>query len=265
MTEMDILVCVKRVPETAEAELLPDRSGRALDTTDLAWEMNEWDRVAVEAAVRWKEEHDARITVLTVGDEEDEEVLRRALAMGCDQALRLWDPAFAGADAWRTARILAAAIRGRPHDLVLTGAVSGDWNQGLTGPFLAALLDLPWVTLATGLRPAEGGLEVRHEVEDGLEREVLLPLPALVTVQTGLAEPRYVSIRGIRRVAGVEIPVLDAAALGLEEAATGAAATRLLLEELRQPATGGGAEILEGRPEEVVAALADRLHEHGAL
>ncbi len=262
---MDILVCVKRVPETAEAELVPARDGRSLDEADLAWEMNEWDRVAVEAAVRLQEEHGARVTALTVGGEEDEEVLRRALAMGCDEALRLWDPAFAGADAWRTARILAAAMAARPHDLVLTGAVSADWNQGQTGGFLAALLDLPMVALATGLELAEGGLRVRHEVEDGLERVVSLPLPALVTVQTGLAEPRYVSIRGIRRVAGIEIPVRDAAALGLAPEEAGPGNERVALEELLLPPQGGGAEILEGRPEEVVEALVQKLHEHGAL
>lgn len=262
---MDIIVCVKRVPDTSEGEVVIDRARRGIEPGDLAWGINEWDDFAIEAAVRLKEAHGGSVTAVTVGGEDDEEVLRRALAMGCDQALRLADPAFAGADAWGLATILHRALRDRPCDLLLCGAVSGDEGRGQVGAFLAALLDLPLVALATELEIDGGVARVRHEVGGGLERRVELPLPAAITAQSGLNEPRYVSIRGIRKVAEVQIPVLDAAALGLAPEATGAAAARVRVEELFQPPRGAGAEILAGSDEEVVAALVERLKEHGGL
>lgn len=262
---MEIVVCVKRVPDMSEAEPVIDPSGRAIATAGLAWGINEWDNCAVEAALRLKEAHGGRVTALTVGGEEDEEVLRRALAMGCDAAARLDDPAFAGSDAWCVATVLARAIVLQSFDLVLCGAVSSDENRGQVGGFLAAILDVPLVALATELVVRGRTARVRHEVEGGLERIVEVELPALVTVQTGLAEPRYVSVRGIQRAASAEIPILGAAALGLGASEVGAAAARVRTEGLSLPPRGAGAEILGGSSEEAVAALLDRLHAHGAL
>jgi electron transfer flavoprotein beta subunit len=262
---MNVIVCVKRVPDLAEAEVQIDRSGRAIRTDDLEWGINEWDNYAVEAAVRLKEAHGGKVTALTVGGDDDEEVLRRALAMGADQALRLADPAFADSDALGLATVLAHACRRQPFDLVLTGAVSADDGRGHVGGMLAALLDLPHVALATALEVSDGKARVRHEVEGGLERLVALDLPALVTVQTGINEPRYVSIRGIRKVAQVAIPVLGAAELGIDPATVGAAAARVVTEELSLPPRGQGAEMLEGSHDEVVAALVERLRERGVI
>ncbi|MBD3162479.1 MAG: electron transfer flavoprotein subunit beta, partial [Candidatus Eisenbacteria bacterium] len=122
---MDIIVCVKRVPDVSEMEIEVDRSGRAIETDDLVYEINEWDNFAVEEAVRLKEEHGGTVTAITIGAEDDEEVLRRALAMGADTALLLSDPAFSPSDPFAVATVLAAAIRARSYDLVLTGAISG--------------------------------------------------------------------------------------------------------------------------------------------
>jgi electron transfer flavoprotein beta subunit len=257
---MDIVVCVKRVPDLAEAELEIDGRSKRLDVSDLDQGINEWDNFAVEAAVQLKEAHGGKVTAVTVGDEEAEEVLRRALAMGADEALHLCDPAFEDADPWVVASALAKALAGRPCDLVLCGAISADGTSGHVGGMLAALLDVPQVALATHLEVAGGKALVRHEVEGGLEREVELDLPALVTVQTGINEPRYVSIRGIRKVADVEIPVSSAADLGLESPEG-----RVAVEEMSLPPTGEGAEILEGGTDEVVAKLIERLREKGGL
>ncbi len=259
---MDIVVCIKRVPDVAEADVEIESSGLRIDDSDLSWGMNEWDTFAVEEALRLKEAHGGSVTALTVGGEDDEEVLRRALAMGADQALHLQDDAFAGADPLGVAKILAAAIGKRPYDLVLTGAVSGDTGSAQLGGMLAALLDVPQVALATRTAFADGKLEVQHEVEGGLERVVELDLPAVVTVQTGINQPRYVSIRGIRKVASVEIPVEGAAELGL---AAGALAAQVTLKELFLPPTGDGAEILEGNTDEVVEKLVERLRERGGI
>jgi len=187
---MDVLVCVKRVPDVAEAEIEIARDGKAIDESDLSHGTNEWDDYAVEAAVSLKEQHGGSVTALTVGDEDAEEVLRRALAMGADEGVRLDDPLFAAADAQGVATILRHAIAQRPYDLILTGAVSSDAGGGLVGASLAAGLGIPHVSLATSLEVEGTSATVRHEAEGGLERIVTVDLPAVVTVQTGINEPR---------------------------------------------------------------------------
>jgi len=256
---MDIVVCIKRVPNLSEAELAIDRRSQRLDVSDLEADINEWDNFAVEAAVRLKEAQGGKVTAITVGDEQAEDVLRRALAMGADEALHLCDEAFVEADPWLVANALHKALQGRRFDLVLCGAISSDGTSGHVGGMLAALLDLPQVALATQLEVSGRKALVRHEVEGGLEREVELDLPALVTVQTGINEPRYVSVRGIRKVAEVEIPVRSAAELGL------AAERRVTLEEQSLPPAGAGAELLEGDTQEVALKLVEKLRERGVL
>ncbi len=256
---MEIYVCIKRVADTSEVEIEVDRSGLALEEDDFSWDINEWDNFAVEAAVQLKEKHGGQVTAVTVGGEDDEEVLRRALAMGCDQAIHLCDEALEATDAWGIARALVAAIDGKEVDLLLFGAVSADRSQAQIGGLVAGLMNLPLVSLATALEVADGQATVRHEVENGMERVVQVDLPAVVTVQTGINEPRYVSIRGIRKVASMDIPVQSAADLGVE------LEPRVQLEELFLPEQGDGAQILEGDDEEVIDRLVDLLQEKGGL
>lgn len=262
---MEIIVCIRRVPDLSEADIEIGRDGVSLNDDDLDYDVNEWDNYAIEAAIRLKEEHGGRVTAMTVGDEDSEDVLRRALAMGADEAVHLMDDAFEGSDALGIATILQRAIVGRPYDLVLTGAVSGDEARGHVGPMLAALLDIPVVALATELSAEGGAVTVRHEVEGGLERITRVDLPALVTAQTGLNEPRYVSIRGIRKVSGLEIPVREARDLELDGSQVGAAASAVTVEELFLPPRGGGAEMLEGSEEAVIQKLVERLQQEGAF
>ena len=262
---MEIIVCIRRVPDLSEAEIEIGRDGVSLNDDDLDYDVNEWDSFAIEAAVQLKEEHGGRVTAMTVGDEESEDVLRRALAMGADEAVHLMDDGFDGSDALGTATILQRAIAGRPFDLVLTGAISADEARGHVGPMLAALLDIPMVALATELSVEGGTATIRHEVEGGLERITRMDLPALVTCQTGLNEPRYVSIRGIRKVSGMEIPVRDAGDLDLDSSRVGRAAAAVTVEELFLPPRGEGAEMLEGSEETVVEKLVERLQREGAF
>ena len=262
---MEIIVCIKRVPDLSEAEIEIGRDGVSLADDDLDYDVNEWDNFAIEAAVQLKEEHGGRVTAMTVGDEESEDVLRRALAMGTDEAVHLVDDAFDGSDALGTATILQRAIADRPYDLILTGAISGDEARGHVGPMLAALLDIPMVALATELSVDGGTATIRHEVEGGLERITRMVLPALVTCQTGLNEPRYVSIRGIRKVSGMEIPVLEAGDLDLDGSQVGVAGSAVAVEEIFLPPRGEGAEMLEGSEEAVVEKLVERLQREGAF
>lgn len=258
---MDIIVCIKRVPDLSEAELEIAADGRGLDTDDLDFDINEWDDFAVEAAVQLKEQHGGKVTAITVGDEDAEEVLRRALAMGADDAILVDDAALTDADPFAIARALHAVIQGLPHDVVLCGAISSDGTSGHVGGMLAALLDVPQVALATGIAVEGGKARVRHEVEGGMEREVELDLPCLVTAQSGLNEPRYVSIRGIRKVADVEIAARSAADLGLAEPD----ARRVRTTGMALPPAGKGAEILEGKVDDAVRTLVTRLREKGGL
>lgn len=262
---MNIAVCIKRVPDLSDAEIEIDSDGRSLDEDDLDFDINEWDDYAIEEAVLLKEKHGGKVTAITVGDEDAEEVLRRALAMGADEALHLEDDAFEGSDPYAVAQALAGAIKGKGFDLVLCGAISSDGSNAHTGGMLAALLDLPQVSLVTGIEIDGSRAEVRHEVEGGLERVVEVQIPALFTVQSGINEPRYVSIRGIRKVSGVEIPTCDADGLGLDEDQVGSAGSRVVTEELIMPPTGGGAEILEGDVRSTATRLVEMIREKGAL
>lgn len=262
---MDIIVCVKRVPDVAEAEVDIDSSGRGIQLGSLGYVINEWDNFAVEAAVSLVEAHGGKVTAITVGGENDEEVLRRALAMGADEAIHLVDPTFEGSDSFGIATILNKAIAEIPYDLVLTGAVSGDVGGGRVGPMLAAMAGIPHVCLATELTVEGGIARVRHEVEGGLERVVELDLPALVTVQTGMNEPRYVSVLGIRKAGRKPLRPAGAADIGIAADSVGPSGARVTVEEMFLPPKGEAAEILTGEDEDKVAALVERLRQQGGI
>ena len=239
---MDIVVCVKNVPFTQEADLVLDSSGKDVRRDNLVYVINEWDNYAVEEAIRIKEQRGGTVTAVTLGPEEDEEVLRRSLAMGADRAVRI-EPGDMRPDAAVTAALLAAAVRSAPYDLVLTGVQADDLNHGIVGPLLAEHLGLPHATVVNGLELDGGAAQVSVELEGGQEESSSIPLPALLSIQTGINEPRYVSIMGIRKAAKVEIDVIPAASLGLPAADL---VPDLVVEEMYPPPEGGAAEMIEG-------------------
>lgn len=265
---MNILVCVKNVPETAEAELEIADSGDAIETDELVFAINEWDNYAVEEAVRLKEAQGGTITVLSLGDEESKGVLRRALAMGCDEAIHINDDAFEGSDPSTVAKALAKAIEESELelDLILAGAQSADEGYGQTGVLLAQQLGLPHATLAVGIEVSDGGtIVVKRELEANTLEKVELPLPALVTVQSGINQPRYVSIMGIRKVRSKTIEEKEADDLGLDEDDLGAEAAIWSSRVMSLPPTGGEAEILEGSIDAICARTAQIIREKGGL
>lgn len=261
---MEILVLVKQVPETAEADLEINGDGSDLEREDLVFTINEWDNYAVEEAVRLKEEHGGRVTAITIGDEEAEDVLRRGLAMGCDEAIHLNDEAFLGSDPAGLARSLAAAIAGRAFDLILSGVQSADQGQGQTGVLLAQLLGLPYASMAIALKIKDGRLLVTRELEANTQEEVELPLPALVSVQSGINQPRYVSIMGIRKVRSIAIGARDVDGLGLA-GRVGAGASAVAARSLALPEAGAGAEIITGSLEAICQRAAGIIREKGGL
>ncbi len=262
---MNIIVCVKRVPDTAEADITIDKSGKDIDKSGLAFDLNEWDSYAIEEAILLKEKYGGTVTVLTVGGEDFNETLRKCLAMGADEAIRLSDPAFSESDGFATAKILSEAIRKIPYDLILTGTQAEDDGYGQVGGVIAQLLGIPHVSIVTRIEVQEKNLKVHRELEGGLEEVLEVVPPALLTIQTGINEPRYVSIMGIRKVAKKEIKTLGTAELNLRPEEVGLSGSDIKLERVFLPPTGEGAEILEGKPEEISIKVFNILKDKGGL
>jgi len=259
---MEILVCVTRVPDTAENEIEVNRDGTDIERDALVYSINEADNYAVEEAIQIKERVGGSVTVVTVGDEESEEVLRREMAMGADRGILLQDDAFAETDGRGIASILKAEIEKGKYDLILTGAQS-EAGAGEVGGMLAAMLDVPYASLVNSIEVVDDGtLKVGREVEGGNTELNRVSLPCVLSIQTGINEPRYVGIRGIRQVASVEIPVHGTGDLGVE---TGAIAPLVQRLDYFVPPFGEGAEILEGSTDEIIDKLVEILKAKGGL
>lgn len=261
---MEILVCVKRVPDSAENEISVAPDGSDIRRDDLTYSVNEWDNYAVEEAIQIAEREGGNVTVVSVGDSEAEEVVRREMAMGAAQGLLLTDAAFEGSDGLGIATILKAAAQKGQYDLILTGAQADD-GAAQVGGMLAALLDWPYASLVNRIEVKDGSLRIGREIEGGSQEISDIETPCVLSIQTGINEPRYVGIRGIRKVASVEIPVLDAAALGVDSSAVGAAGAKVKRVDYFVPQTGAGAEMLAGSTEELAGKLVDLLKAKGGI
>ncbi len=261
---MEILVCVKRVPDTAENEIEVNGSGDDIERDDLVYSVNEWDNYAVEEAIQIRDNVGGSVTVVTVGDDESEEVLRREMAMGADNGILLTDDAFEGSDGKGVATLLKAAVEKGKYDLILTGA-QADGGAGQVGGMLAAMLDLPYASLVNKVEVDGDKLKIGREIEGGNQEMNEISMPCVLSIQTGINEPRYVGIRGIRKVASVEIPELGAGDLGVDAATVGEAAAKVKRLDYFVPEMGEGAEMLEGSDEEIVAKLIELLKAKGGL
>ena len=261
---MEILVCVKRVPDATENEISVGPTGADIGREDLVYAVNEWDNYAVEEAIQIVERVGGNVTVVALGDADVEEVVRREMAMGAAQGLMLVDGAFEGADGLGVATILKAAAQRASYDLILTGAQAED-GAAQVGGMLAALLDWPYASLVNKIDVKDGTLRIGREIEGGSQELSDIDTPCVLSIQTGINEPRYVGIRGIRKVASVEIPVLDASALGLAAGAVGLAAAKVRRLDYFVPAVGKGAEMLTGSTKELATQLVDLLRLKGGL
>jgi len=264
-SSLDIIVCVKHVPETAEAELKIDATGKGIEKSGLVFDINEWDDYALEEAVRIKEKFGGTVTAITVGSEDSDSTLRKCLARGADKAIRLTDPKFAGSDAYATAKILYNAIKNMRFDIILTGAQAGDDGSAVVGPVLAEFLKIPHATMVKKIEFADGKAIVNRELEGGLEERLEVKLPALFTIQTGINEPRYVSIMGIRKAMQKEIKVMGLADIGLGENEVGEAGSWLTIERLYVPPVEKQAEFLTGSPDEIASKIVEILKSKGLI
>ena len=262
---MDIVVCVKHVPETAEAELKIDATGKAIEKTGLVYDINEWDDYALEEAVRIKEKQGGTVTAITIGTEDSDSTLRKCLARGADKAIRLTDPKFEGSDGYAIAKVLHSVIKTLHFDIILTGMQAGDDGNAMVGPILAEMLKIPHATMVKKMELGTSVAKVNRELEGGLEEQVEVKLPALFSVQTGINEPRYVSIMGIRKAMQKEIKLMTLADTGLTENDVGPAGSWSRIEKLYVPPVEKQAEILKGSPEEVATKIAGILRSRGLI
>ncbi len=262
---MDILVCVKRVPDTSENEIELNGAGNDINRDDLVYSVNEWDNYAVEEALQIAAKGGGTVSVVTVGGEEDEEVLRREMAMGASNGILLSDDAFAEADGRGIAEILKAFVQKNHYDLILTG-VQADDGAGQIGGMLAAMLDYPFASLVNAIEVLNGSkLKVSREIEGGSKEVSEIDMPCVLSIQTGINEPRYVGMRGIRQVASIPIPTLGTAELGVDPATVGKAGARVHRTDYFIPAAGKGAQMLQGKQEEIIDQLIDLVAAKGGL
>jgi electron transfer flavoprotein beta subunit len=211
---MKIAVCIKQVP-TREWQPRVDETRRAIREQDASFEMNEPDAYALEEALRLREKHGGEVVVCTAGPPRSSQVLREALARGADRAIHVEDDRLTsiGADSFVVAASLADAIRGEQFDMVLTGLQSDDQGAAQTGVILAERLGLPHATIVMEVQVAAGGLRVKRELEGGWFQWVELPLPALLTIQSGINQLRYATLKGIMAAKKKEIRKVSPAAL----------------------------------------------------
>jgi len=262
---MEILVCVKRVPDTAENEIVVNSKGTDIERGDLVYSVNEWDNYAVEEAIQIRDNAGGSVTVVTVGDGDAEEILRREMAMGADKGILLSDDAFNGSDGKGIAAILKAEITKGKYDLILTGAQADD-GAAQVGGMLAAMLDMPYASLVNKVEIiSDKVIKVGREIEGGNQEMSEIDLPCVLSIQTGINEPRYVGIRGIRKVASVEIPVHGSADLGLAAGSVGAAGAKVKRVDYFVPPMGEGAEMLEGSSDEIAEKLIELLKSKGGI
>ncbi|MFC2058109.1 electron transfer flavoprotein subunit beta/FixA family protein [Chloroflexota bacterium] len=260
---MNIIVCVKRVPDITEAAgvVKIEESHKQIDKKNLVFKINEWDEFAVEEAVRLKEKSGGRVVAITVGPQEWDDVARKALAMGADEAIRI-DEDVESADCYVVANILAKAIQQQSYDLIMFGAQSEDFGSAQLGPMVAESLGIPHATLIKHIELQNGGLKVSREIEEGMLELHTLSLPALLTIQTGINNPRYVSFVNIKRARDKQLSVLDIQSLSLaKEELT----PKAMLERFDPPDVGKKAEVLSGSIEEVVDSLVGILKDAGVL
>jgi electron transfer flavoprotein beta subunit len=250
------------VPDPAENEFRLNGPRTDLSRDDLVYSINEWDNYAVEEALQITSRLGGEVTVITAGGEDDEEILRRQLAMGAQRAVLVSDEAFVETDARGIAMALAAYAKKNHFDLILTG-VQAESGGAQVGGMMAAMLDLPFASLVTSIEALEGNkLKVAREVAGGNKEISEMDLPCVLSIQTGINEPRYVGMRGIRQVASVEIPSMDVGALGI-------AAAELQPKVERAgyftPVSGTGAEMLSGDRDDIVNELVERLKARGGI
>ena len=263
---MNTVVCLKQVPDT-ETQIKIDPDGKSIVKDDIKWVMNPYDEFGVEEALRLKERFSGEVTVVGLGPKRVTESIRTALAMGADKGILINDPAAEGSDSIATAKALAAVMKDLEYDLIFTGQRGVDDDMGLVGATLADFLDIPHLSLIVKVEVSEDGESVKvHRPVEGRTLVVESSLPAIITAQKGLNEPRYASLPGIMKAKKKPLEEKTLADLGLDAAGFGEGARKLLVLELTPPPQREAGRIVEGEtPEEKAKELVRLLHEEAKL
>jgi electron transfer flavoprotein beta subunit len=253
------------VPDTSENEIQLNAAGNDIERDELVYSINEPDNYAVEEALQIVARIGGNVTVATVGGEDDEEILRREMAMGANHGVLITDDLFARSDGRGLATILKAFVKKESYDLILTG-VQADDGGAQVGGMLAAMLDYPFASLVNSIDVLDGGkLKISREIEGGAKEISEIDLPCVLSIQTGINEPRYVGMRGIRAVASVPVPTYGAADLNIDPTSVGEAAAKVKRTDYFVPALGNGAEMLTGSREENADKVLEFIAAKGGL
>jgi electron transfer flavoprotein beta subunit len=261
---------MKILTTVSEVSVLDDEfaiDGLDIEERYLSYELNEWDDYALEEAVTYAEESesDVEVVTVTVGPQRAEETIRQALAKGADRAIRVWDEALEENPVLgprSKTRVLAAVAEAEEPDLVLTGVQTGDDAWGATGVALASALDFGWAAVVNEAEfdPDSAQASVHRELEGGLAELTVVDLPAVLTIQTGINQPRYASLRGIRQAQRKPLETKSLDDLAVDPSNLGDAMT---LTALYEPVSESEATVFEGSTEETTAELANLLREKG--
>ena len=256
---MKIGVCVKQVP-AKDAPLAILDGGAWIREADIGFETNEPDTYALEEALRLKEKQGGEVVAVSMGPERAKQTIKEALAKGADRGIHVADDEFFKLDPLNSARSLAAAIRAENFDLILTGLQSDDQGFGQTGVLLAELLGRPHATIIMAIEVAGERLKLKRELEAGWFQWVELPLPAVLTIQSGINKPRYATLKGIMASKKKEIVTVSRASLGVSDPPS------QRIERIYVPRKAKKTEFLTGQPREVAAKLIEKLrHEARVL
>lgn len=244
---MKILVALKQVP-SRDSQLKIAPAGRWIEEADLSFEINEPDAYALEEALQLKEKHGGEVVVLSAGPARAASSIREALAKGADRAIHI-EADVTNYDTLSLARLLAQAVDSEKPDLVLTGLQSDDLGSGQTGVVLAELLGLPHATIIMKVEVNGPALRVKRELESGWFQFVEMPLPALLTIQSGINKLRYATLMGIKKAKTKEVKTISASAPPSAPA----------LDHVTLPQRSKQTQILEGSPQEAAAKLVEKL------
>ena len=236
-----------------DSPLQPDSSGKWIDETDLGFEINEPDAYALEEALQLKEKHGGEVVVLCAGAERAAQTIREALAKGGDRAIHITADDLGALDTLGVAKLLAAAVAPEKADLILTGLQSDDLGSGQTGVVMAELLGTPHSTIIMQVETREGNIRVKRELENGWFQHIEMPLPAVLTMQSGSNKLRYATLMGIKKAKSKEIRRVTPAELGV---APTAVAT---IEKVYLPQKSKQTQIFEGDAKSAAAQLVEKL------
>jgi electron transfer flavoprotein beta subunit len=247
-----ILVCMKQVPQK-DAPLKLNESGTWI-REDVSYEVNEPDAYSLEEALRQKEKHGGEVVVITSGPTRAQQVLREALAKGADRAIHLEGDAFVGLDAFNTAKAFAAAIKDENFDLIFTGLQSDDYGFAQTGVVVAELLGWTHATIIMQIEKNDTGIRVKRELEAGYFQFVDMPLPAVLTIQSGINKLRYATLIGIKQAKNKPLKKVS-----FDDVRSALGDNLQKIEKLYIPQKTKKTEVIEGPPAEVAKKLVDKL------